>query len=552
MIPFKLPDPPRSSSLNRFGISISEIIFYPFLFALYPVTSLLANNIQEIVPSQSYRSFLMILLVTVLMLPLLRLIFNDWHRAAFLYAIIILFFFSYGHLYSVLKTLNLGSVVIGRHRYLIPIFTAVLLLAIFLLIWKKPRLERFSGIANLIALGLLLIPITGILIYVFRSRTGRDDFNASPTRIMQSMTVPPEDELPDIYYVILDGYARQDVMLEVFDYDNSEFLESLTSRGFYIADESNTNHNYTALSLASSLNMEYAHNLGLHLVQGNYPEPFVKPIRNSLVAQILKELGYQTIGFKSGYLPTEWIDADFFFTPIEEDLKVLRDRFTLNAFEAMLLNSTAVRILFDLVNPGFWDWIQFNPEFQYDVMRNVVLFSFDNAAKIPEISAPTFTFLHVIIPHPPYMFGPNGEFINEDRPYTLKYSPDLSYDQKSKLLYRDQAIFATKEVEELVDRILATSSTEPIIILQADHGPSPSWGEESISHLQRTAILNAYHLPDACDRFLYPSVTPVNTFRIIFNCVFSGEFPLLEDRIYFSKFPSEHPYSFTDITDEVR
>src|SRR5262249_55856944 len=65
---------------------------------------------------------------------------------------------------------------------------------------------------------------------------------------------------PDVYYIILDGYARADTLKRECQFDNSEFLEQLRSRGFYVADQSCSNYPMTFMSLASSLNMSYLDN----------------------------------------------------------------------------------------------------------------------------------------------------------------------------------------------------------------------------------------------------------------------------------------------------
>jgi hypothetical protein len=65
------------------------------------------------------------------------------------------------------------------------------------------------------------------------------------------------------------------------------------------------------------------------------------------------------------------------------------------------------------------------------------------------------------------------------------------------------------------------------------------------------AILNAYYVPDTCKEFLYPDITPVNSFRIIYNCVFEANFPLLEDRSYYTGHPRFSSYEFIDVTNEV-
>jgi hypothetical protein len=42
-------------------------------------------------------------------------------------------------------------------------------------------------------------------------------------------------QTPDVYYIILDGYGRQDVLQREYGFDNSEFINALQSRAFYVA-----------------------------------------------------------------------------------------------------------------------------------------------------------------------------------------------------------------------------------------------------------------------------------------------------------------------------
>ncbi len=39
--------------------------------------------------------------------------------------------------------------------------------------------------------------------------------------------------LTDIYFIVLDGYGRSDVLKEFYEYDNSDFLRGLKEKGFY-------------------------------------------------------------------------------------------------------------------------------------------------------------------------------------------------------------------------------------------------------------------------------------------------------------------------------
>jgi hypothetical protein len=105
--------------------------------------------------------------------------------------------------------------------------------------------------------------------------------------------------------------------------------------------------------------------------------------------------------------------------------------------------------------------------------------------------------------------------------------------------YRDQAIYASSRMMEIVPAIIENSATPPIIVIQGDHGPTvPS------SPQMRMRILNAYYLPGV-EAPLYSAITPVNTFRIIFNAYFDQQLDLLEDVSLYSGY--DDPFTFKQI-----
>ena len=63
-------------------------------------------------------------------------------------------------------------------------------------------------------------------------------------------------------------------------------------------------------------------------------------------------------------------------------------------------------------------------------------------------------------------------------------------------------------------------------------------------------ILNAYYLPDVGQSVLYPSITPVNTFRVIFNLYFNTNYELLPDKSYVHE-DETHLYKFTEVNDKL-
>jgi hypothetical protein len=55
--------------------------------------------------------------------------------------------------------------------------------------------------------------------------------------------------------------------------------------------------------------------------------------------------------------------------------------------------------------------------------------------------------------------------------------------------------------------------------------------------------LNVYYLGDAPQDGLYPSITPVNSFRVALAARFGASLPLLEDVSYFSTYDRPFEYS---------
>ena len=79
----------------------------------------------------------------------------------------------------------------------------------------------------------------------------------------------------------------------------------------------------------------------------------------------------------------------------------------------------------------------------------------------------------------------------------------------------------------------------PIIILQSDTGlyvdlPGRELTKERYMK-ERMKIFSAYYLPEKDNQLLYETITPVNSFRIVFNLYFDTEYELLEDKSYFGE-----------------
>jgi hypothetical protein len=514
--------------------ALSQKPVHPLIIAISPVISLLAFNIQEVYPEQAIRSLLVSLLLGAMIWIIFLLILRNLSSAAALASITLLLFYSYGHIYNWIEDFTVGPVVIGRHRYLLVLWGFLFLATGFRLHRNIPG-PQFTRFMNLAGMVLLLMPAVSFARFYLRPRT-----TPNPTRIPSvRLNVPQNQPLPDIYYIILDGYARSDYMVEAVGYDNSGFIDFLSDAGFYVAAKSRSNHNMTALSLAASLNMTPAQYLGVRMVRGDYPEPFAEPIVHSVVRDALSAIGYETVNFRSGYRLTEFQDADIYLSPDDRRVRIGARP---NAFEEILLHTT---LLQPFLESGLLDLASKTSIIggAGTTQREIILYEYENLGSLPSTDGPKFIFAHIVAMHAPYIFDREGHPVHSDEAFSLL--DDGTANPSGAELYRDQAEFITMKTMDMIESILDSYDTSPVIILQADHG---SGAVEGMT--QRISILNAILVEESCRKDLYPTLTPVNTFRVIFNCYFDAGLPLTSDTVYYSPWPRYSDYKFTPIENE--
>jgi hypothetical protein len=149
-----------------------------------------------------------------------------------------------------------------------------------------------------------------------------------------------------------------------------------------------------------------------------------------------------------------------------------------------------------------------------------------------------------------------GEAIFPDRQYSINDGNDFFITGDSEEYIRGyvgQLQYINKRILTVLDQIMANSDQAPIIILQADHGPGLLFDHnnfEKTNQMERMSIFSAYYLPENCETKLYPSITPVNSFRSIFNSCFNANYPFLEDRSYYSS--ADQVLKFINVTDQLR
>jgi len=457
---------------------------YPVLFAVFPALCLYAYNIDETPFADLLLPLFISVAGTLLLFFVLRLFVKDYNKVAIITSLALVLFFSYGHIRNLIFSSPDVTISLTKNLFMVSLWGVLLVASIAIVVKAQRNFIIHTRVLNVMAIALVAIALINMGICQFRLPQN------IPEEIGVNELISPSNP-PDIYYIILDGYTRQDVLMEDFGYDNSEFIDGLAGRGFYVASSSNGTYGSTLYCLAMSQNMRY---LEEEEMGANNLPVIANKVMDSKVSRLLKSCGYQYI-----FLPTNanWKGAGKYAT-----VCLHRGAFGIGVTEFAygLIETTALSPF---------------ARFFSSHGADTIIEAFNALANMPDIKEPTFVFAHITCPHPPWLFDSDG---------VKEFNVFETEDRVSG--YLDNLAFVNGELEVLVDELILESDTPPIIILQSDHGTGFKSGEKW-GYTQE--ILNAYYLPDGGDKALYETISPVNTFRVIFNYYFGADYKILED-----------------------
>jgi hypothetical protein len=318
---------------------------------------------------------------------------------------------------------------------------------------------------------------------------------------------------PNIYYVVTDGYARQDQLRAQLGYDNSEFIGYLAGHGFYVAHRAYANYPVTFLSLPSALSMEYLVTERSSRFSDREMFYAVTQGRNPVVSY-LRSHGYTYFHLGSG----NWLGSK---CGGAEDRCLAGNGELANAFYAL------TPISFFRQGPPVTT--------AASIERNLdALYQ----------QQPFFLFAHVFPPHPPRIFE------RDCQQNTSKLAGEASWQEVGKASYLNDLRCTNRQFVDAIDRILARDPSA-IIILHSDHGtaygvdwkvPIDRWSAEAFE--ERFSILMALRFPAECQERLYSSLSPVNTFRLAFACLESRPPDPIPDDSYIAGYEAHDQAGF--------
>jgi len=508
---------------------LTRFPWFYVLFTFYPLLYLWSANISEIQPRAVVRPFLFTLAGSLILYGILYLNFRNLMKAGLIGAILLIAFFSYGHIYyetravAALKFLN-------HHSILIPIYIIVFGSAIWAGL-KMRNYGRLPFVLNGISLVLVALQVGSLsytyIVSAFASR--------APEKVQSGIHAQtPLKDMPDIYVIVLDTYMRPDALKQDLGYDNSGFIDQLTKMGFYVPTCSHPNYTFTYASISALLNMEYVPDAYTKVIQAQLN--YAGLLHNNQVSQQLKSIGYKTVAFQEEYPLLEFDNVDVL---IGVNHPTIQTSFRY-PFEILYKQTTAAIILNALDPNGKIGAYLFNRFMQTDFQSveslglsgdqkdfvalhiNSTLFILDHLASLPAMAGPKFSYVHLFIPHYPYVFGPDGQIMTDPGFYGNDRGSAMT-DAYENIGYVNQVQYIDSRMVPILQTIIAKSANPPIILLMGDHG---------LKNDNRRTNLMALYLPDNGNAKLYPTISPVNFFRLVFDQYFGGNYPLLPDQTY--------------------
>lgn len=512
-------------------------ILHPFLFAVYVILELYRRNLMHVPIEWLARPLLAMVFFTAVVYFTLRVFTRDNHYAGYLATLVVIWSF-FGQIQRQLFEISpFWDTSSGALAAFIA-WSAVFVFLSNKRIWRWfDNLTSMTFLLNLISCIALLFPAYAT------SRSFIELINE--TKIYNSrgalhspliLNVPATQ--PDIYLIILDAYGREDFLRETYGFGNGEFVDFLMERGFYVADSSTSNYPQTLLSIPSLLNMQYLDELTEGLEDVSSRAPVQRYFLENTVMRSLQNAGYEIVTVQGAMLSTQMPSADYHI-----DMRMLGD---LNEFEGLVLSSTAV-------GPAIDAWELNLPVPSYRMHRQHIYFSLDSLETVVDIPGPKFVFSHILAPHPPFVLDADGNPVQPERPFSLDDATAYKGTNEEYITgYTDEVQYLDRRLMEAIDFILANSALPPIIIIQGDHGPGIYFDMAGIHNTclkERYSILNAYYFPDGNYDAVYPTITPVNSFRIVFNQFFGADLDVLDDKNYFATWLT--PYRYQDVSNEV-
>lgn len=455
--------------------------YHTFLVVPFMVLFLYAHNPGLSKVEMTYRTLLLGSGICLIFYFAAQRLFRNRLKTGVFVTLLLFGMFQYGVLYEILGVLqSKGFWPFDHvHRFLLGFY--LLLFSALILVFKRTRHDfiRINYFLNFLLILLMLFNLGKVIWNASYRNTRPDAYPLADTEYRFS----DSSARPDIYYIILDGFAARRVLRKFYNSDHPKFYEGLQKLGFRFCDSAFSNYYSTTRSLSATLNMRYEAGEG---------DP-LEALRNNRLFSILKQNQYRIYHLRSGYVVTRS------FTQADSVIGIGGP----NEFELSLLRHTVLRL-----DDAFGFFAVQRLRSQFQKLNSMVNIS----------PSPKFCFIHMVAPHPPFVFERDGRLRSKHFSDENLWEPEAHY--------VDQLVYVADQVLLFLQKLIVQNPAA-VVVLQSDHGPYGSANSAEEIFESRAGILYAYRAP--CQVNIPGKTSSINTFPFLLNGLFGAGIPYLKD-----------------------
>lgn len=346
---------------------------------------------------------------------------------------------------------------------------------------------------------------------------------------------------PNVYFVIADGYGRTDTLRKFLGFDNGGLIHALEDLGFFVAGKANANYPMTFLALGSALSMDYVATPATPRYEDRTRFNPVLGGDNAVVA-LFKGFGYSFVQAGSGL----WQETN---CRGHEDLCLENDTF--GAGEVFRVGFGETEMALMEMTPLFKQYLAAARARGVFAGAITNFAGLTKALRTVDTGKPLFVVAHSYPPHPPFIYSPDcsirDEIVSDYGPLRDR-TDDAAGRERYRRLYAESVECVSRQMHFFA-REIVRRDPGAIVVIQSDHGsdtrvdwspatPLHAWTREAIE--ERFGVINVVRVPERCRQWLYDSISPVNTFRLIVGCLQDRQPDLLPDRSFVAAYEN-HP-----------
>ena len=231
-------EPPNADVRRNEQLRAIFIATGPLCLAIAPIVHLYSQNLNEADSSTALIFGGGAVLAMAICLGALRLWQRNLAKAALIASLCGILFYSYGRGFDVLMQHEPLKLSYDAWHFVLIVFVVATVVTTGVVLRHSQR--NFRSLAYFLSgTSLIFVLICGGAIVqhhgrlmVARNRQSRTARNPDATVANHPVLSMDSTETPDVYYIILDGYARADTLARVCQFDNSEFLDFLRGAVF--------------------------------------------------------------------------------------------------------------------------------------------------------------------------------------------------------------------------------------------------------------------------------------------------------------------------------